>query len=66
METRGSSEPVAAIARDLLDVLASSCPDAGDDTTQLALDDALEAIEAHLDALTRTPTSGEPTPSDPT
>lgn len=62
MERRGVPEPVAAVARDLLDMLATSSPDTGDDVTQLALDDALDAIEDHLRALL----AGPPTLEGPT
>jgi len=39
---------VADVARDALALLRSASPDTGDDTTQLALDDALDALEDHL------------------
>ncbi|GAB48484.1 hypothetical protein MOPEL_073_01250 [Mobilicoccus pelagius NBRC 104925] len=44
----------ASAARAALEMLASAAPDAGDDTTQLVLDDALDAIEDRLRALAST------------
>ena len=46
--TGAARQRLALAAREALDLLRSAAPDTGDDVTQLALDDALDAIEDRL------------------